>query len=55
MPEINANRFRIETDGDLLVCATVNLRLCYQTGKAGMAEGANLWIFYDIRQYLERD
>ncbi|MCZ6636485.1 MAG: hypothetical protein O7G87_24070, partial [bacterium] len=55
MPEIEANRFWVETDGNLRVCATVDLRLCYQTGEAGMVEGGNLWIFYDIRQYLERD
>ncbi|MYD63105.1 MAG: DUF3604 domain-containing protein [Gemmatimonadetes bacterium] len=49
------SRFWATAAGRLQVCCPVDLRLHYRAPDGGFRAGGNLWIFYDIRQYLNRD
>lgn len=47
-------RFQVCVDGPLRVGDTVPLELHYSPPEGGMQAGGNLWIFYDIRQFGDR-
>ena len=45
-------RFRVLTRGELRVTNVVDLTVEYTTSEHGFQRGGNLWVFYDIRQFL---
>ena len=45
-------RFRVLTRGELRVTNVVDLTVEYTTPEHGFHQGGNLWVFYDIRQFL---
>ncbi len=47
-------RFHVSVEGPLRVAETVALTLHYSPPAGGLQTGGNLWVFYDIRQFGDR-
>ena len=54
MPADADGRFRVSAKGPLQVGETVPLEFHYSPPAEGFQAGGNLWIFYDIRQFGDR-